>query len=428
MTTAAYQCDTSTPLPKVLYLDSRFAQYPTSREYYNGESVAMFGPRSSMQSDCEFYLEQALVAPPNCALLLSLLHGCVSDTYYNEVLGVNDQLSVARGTASGAGAETVLVQVPPGRYTPADIAAPIQQHMNAALQISAVAGVTDDVKVTYLAVQRRLLLTFGENQTTDIGLRFLSLGAEGVSSRPLMTELGLRSDEPSSAALPAGAVWSAAESRWSVVVTQPSSAVSQLLGGLLFPEAVTLEQDLSTLQLRCSLTKNGSSWASAEGGGVTPGRISVSTVLAAVPVSDAGTAPGGSIPLVPATPTPVLLQALALTSIRVALTTSRNQLVELNGGYFQCALQLQWVYSGRLQRPPDESEERRSKLLKVHMQHLVLKRKTEDKKAQLLATRQRPQKQQNADEKEDPKHHPARQPDRQPTAAARPRAGGSRVS
>jgi hypothetical protein len=140
------------------------------------------------------------------------------------------------------------------------------------------------------------------------------------------------------------------------------------------PHCLDLHAGMHNLYVRTSLTPE-SAMSSMEGGRGSLDRIvSFSNILTCIPTTD--TQPGDVISnCVPMWDHPSRLQLAAFTNIRIWLTDSRNQLVDLQGCHWSCVLRLAFIVRNARKMPLSKYESRF--ISSVHERGAILKQRTE---------------------------------------------------
>ena len=170
MSTISYIGSTNAPRELSLYLNSRDANYPTPRSYYNPDTEMYTTSNDSYHTDCEYHLTNPLAISHDVDTLLSCTSVAVPHSFYNITAGINDCIyfSVLLWQGSGSTPNQFRAIVEPGFYDASEFATAIQTAMNLALKQAVPANIPDfkfDVTVKYSAIRHKLYFNFGKNQS-----------------------------------------------------------------------------------------------------------------------------------------------------------------------------------------------------------------------------------------------------------------------
>lgn len=147
------------------------------------------------------------------------------------------------------------------------------------------------------------------------------------------------------------------DGRWTDFTSEPPQLLDAPLPGMPTPHALDLHANMHNLYVRTSLTPD-SSMSSMEGGRGSQDRIvDFSNILTCISTTD--TKPGDVISnTVPMWDHPSRLQLSSFTNIRVELTDSRNQLVDLQGCHWSIVLRLAFIVRNARKMPLSKLESR----------------------------------------------------------------------
>jgi hypothetical protein len=147
------------------------------------------------------------------------------------------------------------------------------------------------------------------------------------------------------------------DGRWTDFISEPPQLLDAPLPGMPTPHALDLHANMHNLYVRTSLTPD-SSMSSMEGGRGSQDRIvDFSNILTCISTTD--TKPGDVISnTVPMWDHPSRLQLSSFTNIRVELTDSRNQLVDLQGCHWSIVLRLAFIVRNARKMPLSKLESR----------------------------------------------------------------------
>jgi hypothetical protein len=164
------------------------------------------------------------------------------------------------------------------------------------------------------------------------------------------------------------------DGRWTDFTSEPPQLLDAPLPGMPTPHALDLHANMHNLYVRTSLTPD-SSMSSMEGGRGSQDRIvDFSNILTWISTTD--TKPGDVISnTVPMWDHPSRLQLSSFTNIRVELTDSRNQLVDLQGCHWSIVLRLAFIVRNARKMPLSKLESRF--ISSVHERGATLKKRLE---------------------------------------------------
>ena len=164
------------------------------------------------------------------------------------------------------------------------------------------------------------------------------------------------------------------DGRWTDFSSEPPQLPEAPLPGMPTPHALDLHANMHNLYVRTSLTPD-SSMSSMEGGRGSQDRIvDFSNILTCISTTD--TKPGDVISnTVPMWDHPSRLQLSSFTNIRVELTDSRNQLVDLQGCHWSIVLRLAFIVRNARKMPLSRLESRF--ISSVHERGATLKKRLE---------------------------------------------------
>jgi len=183
---------------------------------------------------------------------------------------------------------------------------------------------------------------------------------------------GLRRSVPSWMQVSSESVW--VTDRWTHFTSDPAQLPDAPLPGMPAPHCLDLHASMHNLYIRTSLTPE-ASMSSMEAGRGGGGRIlAFSNVLSCISTTD--TKPGDVISnTIPMWDHPARLQLTSLTHVRISLTNSRNELVDLNGCHWAAVLRLQFVMKNARKAPLTKAESRL--ISSVHERGATLKHRTQ---------------------------------------------------
>jgi hypothetical protein len=177
----------------------------------------------------------------------------------------------------------------------------------------------------------------------------------------MFVEAGLRRDVPSYMQLgtqsfaPVTAEY--VDDRWTDFTSDPPQLPDAPLPGMPTPHALDLHASMHNLYIRTSIAPQSSMSSMEAGRGVDERILDFSNIITCISTTD--TQPGDVISnTVPTWDHPTRLQLTSLTHVRVSLTNSRNQLVDLNGTHWSVCLRLQFVLKNARKAPLSQAESR----------------------------------------------------------------------
>lgn len=150
--------NTDAPPAMTVYLDSRQANYSTSRKFYDPESQALSGENDFYHSDSEWYFASPITVPPGFSTMIACTSCSIPVSYYQITPGINDMVYM-RLTVGEVHHDTRAV-IPPGNYYDYDkFATVLQTAINDTL--TAVVPGMSAVSVKYIARVHRLMFGLG---------------------------------------------------------------------------------------------------------------------------------------------------------------------------------------------------------------------------------------------------------------------------
>jgi hypothetical protein len=177
---------------------------------------------------------------------------------------------------------------------------------------------------------------------------------------------GLRRSVPSWMQVSSDSVW--VTDRWTHFASDPAQLPDAPLPGMPAPHCLDLHASMHNLYIRTSLTPEVSErrWRPHSGLHIN--------VLSCVSTTD--TKPGDVIlNTIPMWDHPARLQLTSLTHVRISLTNSRNELVDLNGCHWAVVLRLQFVMKNARKAPLTKAESRL--ISSVHERGATLKHRAQ---------------------------------------------------
>ena len=395
-----YAGNTGLPGPQNTYIYSDQCAHPTPRSYYLPRTMKYTTVQEDeMDSDIECLFARTQHPPAHSRkALLRLTGASLPCTFYNVVPGVNDQLEFEIGLPDRP--MKADLRIDGGYYDGPGIAAQIQTQLHAFTAAELVrrygeighstavwhptnqgsiqhvlqpaekafggvmplmqinlptshtrankknvavahssgtpATVVVDIRVTYHAPLRRLLLSFGPQHTAVPFQAQLHTTDGNVPARPLLEQIGLVRHYQGGVRLQAGAVYEESTHQWSNIEVFPEQPTSHKQA-CMFPKAVCMNRHLHAIEVRLDICR-GQELSNVD---YDRGRVGMSSVLGRVPVDrDSGQMlhihPGMS-------QDPVMMELNSFGHVRISLTNQLGQLIDFNGHPFSVSYTLQWI-------------------------------------------------------------------------------------
>ena len=328
----SYQLENNAPGSKVVYFDSRDAQY---NQYTNAGRP--------FTTHALFDMKESLAVDNHLDTLVSLHAAAIPFSFYLIRENQNDTLMLSVGKASTDMQNTnVKMQFPSGNFTPSEFADEMTVLLQQKLEEmkTYLPGIWDDAvfapKVTWLPFKDKLVWQFntsgsnGSRQTPDIKIRFLCSAGQGST---MVRETGLEANDLQYFELTAA----------SKIQGYPESGMDHV-PGMLCPGCLDLRSSIHSVYLKTSLTNNATLDSSTG---------NISSILCRIPlVAD----PGSVIHFQGNGTHQAKTKLDSIKSVVLMLTDDRGRLLNLNGLNWQVSLQFAFVYSQRAIPPLSQQE------------------------------------------------------------------------
>ena len=312
----AYQLQPHADISRIIYLDSRDADYYLATDS-NGYD---------MKSYFSYTLKEGIVIPDNQGCLLSLNSASIPYSFYNIRSGVNDKLEIRVGASDGAGGFTgteydIDITITQGNYNAITLATEVESKIESG--ITSGTPLTIDITITY---NKDIMKFLYEMETDGYMIQFrMGTGVDiTLSEETLRIELGLQANN-----------------------TQQFYQESSTKSNLTSPNVIDINGSIHGLYIRTNLTSI-SCLDSLD--------KTFSNIIARVPLNVPS---GGIIFHNPRDAThKTLINTHLIKTLTIRLTDERNRLINLNGLDFQIAIACDFIYLQNRINPPNSFQRR----------------------------------------------------------------------